>query len=209
MSLSVKEKTQARLVFLGAAGVGKTSLIRRFLQDNFDPKHRHTVEELHSTEYETAGGTQVKIEVLDTSGSYEFPAMRKLSMQSGDAFALVYSVDDPETFERVKRLREEILEVKEEKNPPIVVVGNKKEEDVAQQVFWKEVMSTVELEWNSCLIETSAKENLNVTEVFRALLTEVNLPCRLSPALRRRRETIPNEGNRKPPMNKTNSCIIC
>uniref|UniRef100_A0A8C5MTH4 GTP-binding protein Rhes n=1 Tax=Leptobrachium leishanense TaxID=445787 RepID=A0A8C5MTH4_9ANUR len=209
MSLSVKEKTTARLVFLGAAGVGKTSLIQRFLQDAFDPKHRHTVEELHSTEYETAGGTQVKIEILDTSGSYEFPAMRKLSMQSGDAFALVYSVDDPDSFERVRRLREEILEVKEEKSPPIVVVGNKKDEAVTQKVPWKETMSIVELEWNSSLLETSAKENLNVTEVFRALLTEVNLPYRLSPALRRRRETIPNEGNSKPPMNKTNSCSMC
>ncbi|KAM4664548.1 GTP-binding protein Rhes-like [Discoglossus pictus] len=209
MSLSVKEKNQVRLVFLGAAGVGKTSLIRRFLQDSFDPKHKRTVEELHSTEYEAVGGTQVKIEILDTSGSYEFPAMRKLSMRSGDAFVLVYAVDNPESFENVKRLREEILEAKEEKSPPIVVVGNKRDEGAVQKVSWEEVLSTVELEWNSRLLETSAKDNLNVTEMFRELLKEVNLPSRLSPALRRRRETIPNGGNTKPPMNKTNSCSIC
>lgn len=209
MSLSVKEKNHIRLVFLGAAGVGKTALIHRFLQDTFDPKHRRTVEELHSTEYETAEGTQVTIEILDTTGSYEFPAMRKLSMRCGDAFALVYSVDNPESFEIVQRLREEILDAKEEKSPPMVVIGNKKDNGDAQKVFWDDVMGMVELEWNCRLLETSAKENLNVTEVFRELLREVNLPCRLSPALRKRRETIPNEQNRKPPMNKTNSCIIC
>ncbi|XP_075033844.1 ras-related protein Rap-1b-like [Mixophyes fleayi] len=209
MSLSVKEKTQIRLVFLGAAGVGKTSLIHRFLQDTFDPKHRRTVEELHSTEYETTDGTQVKIEILDTTGSYEFPAMRKLSMRSGDAFALVYSVDNPDSFEIVKRLREEILDAKEEKSPSMVVVGNKKDNGDGQKVFWDDAMATVELEWNCRLLETSAKENINVTEIFRELLREVNLPSQLSPALRKRRETIPNEQNCKPPMNKTNSCIIC
>lgn len=209
MSLSVKEKNHFRLVFLGAAGVGKSSLIHRFLQDTFEPKHKRTVEELHSTEYETTDGEEVKIEILDTTGSYEFPAMRKLSMRSGDAFALVYSVDNPDSLEIVKRLREEILDVKEEKCPPMVVVGNKKDNVDAQKVFWDDVMTTVELEWNCRLLETSAKENLNVTEVFRELLREVNLPSRLSPALRKRRETIPNEQNCKPPMNKTNSCSIC
>ncbi|KAM9296983.1 ras-related protein Rap-1b-like [Gastrophryne carolinensis] len=209
MSLSVKEKNHFRLVFLGAAGVGKTALIHRFLQDTFDPKHRRTVEELHSTEYETPEGTEVTIEILDTTGSYEFPAMRKLSMRNGDAFALVYSVENPDTFETVQRLREEILDVKEEKCPPMVVVGNKKDNPDAQKVFWDNLVEMVELEWNCRLLETSAKENLNVTEVFRELLKKVNLSSRLSPALRRRRETIPNEHNCKPPLNKTNSCSIC
>ncbi|KAM4692376.1 ras-related protein Rap-1b-like [Rhinophrynus dorsalis] len=210
MSLSVKEKRQVRLVFLGAAGVGKTSLISRFLHDTFDPKYRRTVEELHVTEYEAACGTQVKIEILDTTGSFEFPAMRKLSMQSGDAFALVYTVDDPDTFEQVRRLREEILEAKGDKSPPIVVVGNKRDGGGdAPKESWEEKQSTVEMEWNSRLVETSAKDNLNVLEVFMELLREVNLPSRLSPALRRRRETIPNAIRCKPPMNKTNSCNVC
>ncbi|KAE8577056.1 hypothetical protein XENTR_v10004413 [Xenopus tropicalis] len=209
MSLSTKEKRQIRLVFLGAAGVGKTSLISRFLLDTFDPKHRRTVEELHSTEYEATCGTQVRVEIMDTSGSYEFPAMRKLNMKSGDAFALVYTMDDPDSFEMVKHLREEILEAKGDKSPPIVVVANKKDLGGNMKVPWEEALSTVELEWNHRLLETSAKENLNVTEVFTEVLREVNLPSRLSPALRRRRETIPNGGSFKPPMNKTNSCSIC
>ena len=53
--MDVKEKTEVRLVFMGAAGVGKTALIQRFLQDSFEPKHRRTVEELHSKEYEVGG----------------------------------------------------------------------------------------------------------------------------------------------------------
>ncbi|XP_028829777.1 ras-related protein Rap-2a-like isoform X2 [Denticeps clupeoides] len=206
MSLDVKEKMQVRLVFLGAAGVGKTALIHRFLQDTFEPKHRRTVEELHSKDYEI-GGVKVTVEIMDTSGSYSFPAMRKLSIQNSDAFALVYAIDDPKSLEAVKIFREEILEVKEDKYTPIVVVGNKLDCESDRQVSAEDVLSTVELDWNHSFLETSAKENENVVEVFRELLQHANLPSHLSPALRRRRETFPNE-NIRPPMNKTNSCIL-
>ncbi|KAJ8264127.1 hypothetical protein GJAV_G00145490 [Gymnothorax javanicus] len=207
MSLKVKEKTHVRLVFLGAAGVGKTALIRRFLQDTFETKHRRTVEELHSKEYEI-GGIKVTIEIMDTSGSYSFPAMRKLSIQNSDAFALVYAIDDPESLEAVKSLRDEILEVKEDKFTPIVVVGNKTDRASERLVSSEDVLSTVELEWNNCFLEASAKKNENVLEVFRELLQQANLPSCLSPALRRRRETFPKDNGMRPPMNKANSCAV-
>nr|XP_056717352.1 GTP-binding protein Rhes-like [Euleptes europaea] len=208
MSLAVKEKSQVRLVFLGAAGVGKTALIHRFLLDTFEPKHRRTVEELHTKEYEV-NGTTIKVEILDTSGSYSFPAMRKLSIQNSDAFALVYAVDDAESFDYVKSLHDEILELKEDKFPPIVVVGNKAEAGGLRQVLPEDALSLVELDWNSRFLEASAKENENVVEVFRELLQQVNLPSRLSPALRRRRETLPKGPPLRPPMNKANSCTVC
>ncbi|XP_033986129.1 GTP-binding protein Rhes-like [Trematomus bernacchii] len=207
MSLEVKEKTHVRLVFLGAAGVGKTALIQRFLEDTFEPKHKRTVEEMHSKEYDI-GGVKISVEILDTSGSYSFPAMRKLSIQNSDAFALVYAVDDPESLEAVKRLRDEILEIKEDKYTPIVVVGNKVDRVKERQVSNEEVLSTVEMDWNNSYLEASAKENANVVEVFKELLQQANLPCRISPALRRRRETFPKDTNLRPPMNKTNSCIL-
>ncbi|KAK6481703.1 GTP-binding protein Rhes-like [Huso huso] len=210
MSLAVKEKTTVRLVFFGAAGVGKTALIQRFLQDKFDPKYKRTVEELHSIE-NVIDGVKIKIEIMDTSGSYSFPAMKKLCIRNSDAFALVYSIDDPESFEEVRRLRDEVLEIKEDKCTPIVVVGNKADQENQRQVLAEDVMSTVELDWNASYLEASAKDNSNVIGVFKELLQQVNLPSRLSPALHRRRETYPKVldlGVRRPRMNKTNSCTI-
>lgn len=207
MSFEVKEKTEVRLVFLGAAGVGKTALIQRFLKDTFEPKHRRTVEELHRTEYEV-GGVKVTINIMDTSGSYSFPAMRKLSIQNSDAFALVYAVDDPVSLEAVRSLRDEILEVKENKYTPIVVIGNKIDRRGERQVSSDDVLSTVELDWNHSFLESSAKDDVNVLEAFRELLQRANLPSWLSPALCRRRETYPKEGGRRPTMCKTNSCRI-
>ncbi|XP_003964544.2 rasd family member 4 [Takifugu rubripes] len=205
MSFKVKEKTEVRLVFLGAAGVGKTALIQRFLKDTFEPKHRRTVEELHRKEY-VVGGVKVTISIMDTSGSYSFPAMRKLSIQNSDAFALVYAVDDPQSLEAVKSLREEILEVKEDKFTPILVIGNKIDRQSERQLSSEDVLSTVELDWNHSFMESSAKDNINVVESFRELLSQANLPSWLSPALCRRRDTV--EGSQQPRLNKNNSCSV-
>lgn len=206
MSSEVKEK-EVHVVFLGAAGVGKTALIQRFLKDTFEPKHRRTVEELHRKEYQV-GDVKVTINIMDTSGSYSFPAMRKLSIQNSDAVALVYAVDDPESLEAVKSLRHEILEVKEDKYTPIVVIGNKIDRHSERLVSSKDVLTTVELDWNHSFLESSAKDNVNVLEAFRELLQQANLPGWLSPKLHRRRETLPKERSKRPPMNKNNSCLI-
>lgn len=47
-------------------------------------------------------------------GTYQFPAMRKLAINSGDAFILVYSVDNPQSFDDLEQLRQTILAEREQ-----------------------------------------------------------------------------------------------
>jgi len=133
----VLPKTRYRIVVMGAAAVGKTCIVSRLLYAKFLTEYKETVEELHSGQYEV-NGLPLTLDILDTSGSYQFPAMRRLSITMGDAFVLVYSVDDAASFEAVKRLRQEIICEKEKDvdtsspdergrcgSVPIVIVGNK------------------------------------------------------------------------------------
>ncbi|XP_056308412.1 RASD family member 3 [Danio aesculapii] len=210
MSLLVQEHRTVRFVFLGAAGVGKTALITRFLQDRFDTKYTRTVEELHALEYDTEGA-RVRIEILDTSGSYAFPAMRALCIRTGDAFALVYAADEPDSLEEVQRLREEILELKGESFTGITVIENKADLCSRSRQATAEAMRAVEEDWGAGFVETSARTGDNVTAVFRDLLQQMKLPSRVSPALRRRTQTMSRElteKREKPPMKKNNSCIL-
>ena len=57
-------------------------------------------------------GLHQRIEIVDTTGDPQFPAMRKLNIQNGDAFVLVYSVTDIESFRTATALSEIILELK-------------------------------------------------------------------------------------------------
>lgn len=113
-----------KVVVMGAAKVGKSSLICQFLYGTFSPKYKRTVEEMHHGDF-SVGGVTLTLDILDTSGVNDFPAMRALSMSSADAFILVYDVNDASTFEEVRALRDQIHETKGGTAVPIVVVGNK------------------------------------------------------------------------------------
>lgn len=104
-TIHLMRKQQHRVVVMGAAKVGKTCIISQFLYDKFNPRYKQTVEELHRGEYELADGSALTLDILDTSGSFEFPAMRTLSITTGAAFILVYAADDKESWHEVERLR--------------------------------------------------------------------------------------------------------
>jgi len=81
-----------RLVVLGSGRVGKSSIIRRLLKDEFaegykatvedhhrrgyPPSRTSTVEDLHCRDYDI-DGTTIKVDILDTAGNLEFPAGSK------------------------------------------------------------------------------------------------------------------------------------
>jgi GTPase SAR1 family protein len=55
-----------------------------------------------------------QVDFLDTAGDLSFPAMRRLSITNAQAFVLVYSINDPNSFEIVKSVFEEIREVRQD-----------------------------------------------------------------------------------------------
>ncbi|EAA05193.4 AGAP011306-PA [Anopheles gambiae str. PEST] len=196
---SINSNVRHKIVMMGAAKVGKSSLITQFLYSSFSPKYKRTVEEMHHGHF-SVGGVNLTLDILDTSGSYEFPAMRALSISSADAFILVYDVTDSITFEEVKAIREQIHEIKSTTAVPIVVVGNKTdlsdEDEDLRQVPRDTTESMVTVDWENGFVEASAKLNRNVTQIFKELLVQAKITYNLSPALRRRRrQSLPQQAS--------------
>lgn len=56
------------------------------------------------------------------------------------------------------------------------------------------------MDWENGFVETSAKDNINVSKVFKELLTQAKIKYNLSPALRRRRrQSLPVAAGGAPP----------
>jgi small GTP-binding protein len=155
---------------------------------------------MHHGEFDVAG-VRLTLDILDTSGAQEFPAMRALSISSADAFILVYSLEEPdESFEEVRELRDLILSTKGEAAVPIVVVGNKLDMVDESEVERETVESIVTLDWEHGYVQSSAKDNKNVAKCFQELLNQAKVKYNLSPALRqrRRRQSLPAASGTSP-----------
>ncbi|OXA43792.1 GTP-binding protein Di-Ras2 [Folsomia candida] len=74
-----------RLVTLGGPAVGKSAIVKRFLFNTFSEKYKPTVEDLYNQEYDF-GSVTLKVDILDTAGDLQFPAMRRLSIATGQHF---------------------------------------------------------------------------------------------------------------------------
>ncbi|XP_065160742.1 ras-related protein Rap-2a-like isoform X1 [Atheta coriaria] len=197
-----------KIVVMGSAKVGKSSLITQFLYGTFSPKYKRTVEEMHHSDFNVSG-VHLMLDILDTSGAYEFPAMRALSISSADAFILVYDVTNAETFDEVRTLRDQIHEIKGGTAVPIVIVGNKVDMVGNREVDTSTTETTATLEWENGFVEASAKDNINVSKVFKELLVQAKVKYNLSPALRRRRrQSLPSHPAPPPASHNPSSAVI-
>ncbi|TKC49948.1 hypothetical protein EI555_020371 [Monodon monoceros] len=128
------------VVVVGSAGVGKSVLVQRCVRGNFREAYLPTIEDTH-------------FQALGCS-------------HKGHAFILVYSVTKKQTLEELKPLDELIRQLKG--NSPqkcaIILVGKKCDES-HREVSEKEGAAYAS-EWNCAFLETSAKMNINVQELF-------------------------------------------
>ncbi|XP_074662660.1 GTP-binding protein Di-Ras1-like [Tubulanus polymorphus] len=189
--MSCYRKKPVKVVLMGAAAVGKTCIVQRFMFDKFPEEHKRTIEDNHQCEFSI--NNSFRLDILDTTGSYQFPAMRKLAITKGEIFFIVFAINELSTFEQVSALREEIIGIKSDAH--IIIVGNKFDR-VEWQLDFSFYEETVH-DWGHELIKTSAKNNVNVTELFRKCIpshvqNELVLYCQLPPSKRyKRRETVP------------------
>ena len=98
---------------------------------------------------------------------------------------------------------------------PIVVVGNKCDlAEEGKRAVTREIAETIALfDWECGYVECSAKQNLHIVDVFKELLVQAKVRYNLSPAVRRRRQSLPNYvtgsgSTRNKHMLKRNSCTV-
>ncbi|XP_075587908.1 ras-related protein Rap-2b [Dermatophagoides farinae] len=165
---------QFKVAVFGSSRVGKTSIVRRILPTStFVDEHIPTVEELHQVEFKTRNSDMtIMLDLLDTSGTYPFPAMRDLAIQTADAFILVYAVDDQESLDEICRLKEHILKLRGPNIPPLVVVANKIDLTESRVIDVNLIDSIISIDWEFGHVECSAKNDENVKRILSQLFRQ-------------------------------------
>jgi len=161
-----------KIVVLGSGGVGKSALTVQFVQGIFVEKYDPTIEDSYRKPVEV-DTEQYMLEILDTAGTEQFTAMRDLYMKNGQGFAMVYSIIAQSTFNDLPDLRDQILRVKDCDSVPMVLVGNKCDlKD--QRVITYDQGEGLAKRFNCTFMEASAKEKINVDNIFYDLVKQIN-----------------------------------
>ncbi|WP_055447027.1 Rab family GTPase [Lacinutrix mariniflava] len=129
-------KVSKKIVLLGHFGVGKSSLIRRFVENTFSEDYKVTIG-VHIFKKNITipeQGTDVSLVIWDLEGNDDITNTRLSYLLGTHAFIYVYDVTRPATYES---LESEINFLKEkQKNTSITVVGNK--EDLVTKAYLKQ-----------------------------------------------------------------------
>lgn len=124
---------EAKICVLGAQGVGKTSLLHRYVKGTFDPPSVSSTigaSFLVKKVLDVDSGTTVRLQLWDTAGQERFRAISRLYYRGASAVVLCYSILDEESFLEMGRWLREVKQNLDE-NVIIHVVGTKA--DVAEQ----------------------------------------------------------------------------
>jgi len=113
-----------QLVVVGSGGVGKSCLTIRFLKDEFSNEYDPTIEENYRKSV-IVDQVNATVNIIDTAGQQEYTALRDQHLKDGKGFLLVFALNDKNTFEEVRQLRDQIIKLKDTKRVPIVICGNK------------------------------------------------------------------------------------
>ncbi len=156
---------QKKIALLGAAGVGKTSLVRRFVSSLFDEKYLTTIGVKVDKKALRVGTDEVTLMIWDVAGAEEHFSVPSTYLRGATGYVLVADGTRPDTFETAARLVEQVD--RDLGELPFVFVVNKK--DLADA--WRAESADLDAlrPRSVAVLPSSAKTGEGVEEAFQRL----------------------------------------
>ncbi|KAK3670221.1 Vacuolar protein sorting-associated protein 21 [Recurvomyces mirabilis] len=119
-----KPSSSVKLVLLGEAAVGKSSLVLRFVNNDFQPNKEPTIGAAFLTQKTHLPTRTIKFEIWDTAGQERFASLAPMYYRNAQAALVVYDVTRASSLGKARHW---VAELQRQASPGIVVclVGNK------------------------------------------------------------------------------------
>ncbi|KAJ2302089.1 GTP-binding protein, partial [Coemansia sp. RSA 2706] len=144
--------------------VGKSTAIQRFLGNEFNEHYQPTIKNTH-TKKMSINKVEYNLSIIDTAGQDETSLLDSSYVGTADVYVIAFSVTFRKSFEIVQVIRDKILDMSGAETVAMVLVGNKSDLRGDRQVSKAEA-EQVAAKFGCPYVETSAKENLNIDQVF-------------------------------------------
>ena len=155
-----------KIILIGNSGVGKSSILQRYIQKVFNDSYSSTIGVDFFMKSITIGDKSIKLQLWDTAGTEKFRSITTGYYRGADAAFVVFDLSAKSSFKAVSEWIENYYKYKNpdsEKN--VVLIGNKVDLVDKREVTQEEAENYVK-DNNIFYFETSAKEGKNIEECF-------------------------------------------
>ena len=153
-----------KILLLGDSGVGKSSIILRYIENNFSQNLMNSIGVDFKLKNIEVKGKKVKLQVWDTAGQERFRTITTSYYKGAQAIIVVFDITDRDSFEHVKNWMADVDKFAKE-GVLRILSGNKCDLEHMRKISkdeGKELASKYGIQY----IETSAKETTNIEELF-------------------------------------------
>jgi len=151
-----------KIITLGDSGVGKTSIINRYVNNTFNDNTASTIG-MNNQKKDVFFNKKEKVSLhlIDTCGQEKYRALTRSYLQNTDAVLFVFAFNDKESFDNIKEWMNLFYENNKIKEKPQILLGNKS--DLKSEIDENLIDEFVKNN-NIKYIKTSAKDKININE---------------------------------------------
>ncbi|KAL4501421.1 hypothetical protein ABPG72_021228 [Tetrahymena utriculariae] len=163
---------KVKILTLGESGVGKSSLLLRYKDDKFAGNFVTTLGVEYKQKQIQIENIPLTVQVWDTAGQERFKTITPNYYRSVDGALLVFDISELETFDKIEYWIQDLQKDADLTKVIMVLVGNKSDLDEKRKVDFQTAQKKAQ-EYQIEYIETSAKTNSNVDQVFEMIVRKV------------------------------------
>ncbi len=155
-----------RIITLGDSGVGKTSIINRYVKNIFNDNNPSTVGVSFAIKELYINKQKIRLKLIDTCGQERYKALTNAYLKNTDACFFIFALNDRDSFDNIKMWMDLFYQNHKINEIPSILIGNKSdlESDIEDNIINEFAQNT-----NIEFIKTSAKEKININEVMEKL----------------------------------------
>jgi len=161
-----------KVLMIGDAGVGKSSMLLRFTDDSFDDHIQSTIGVDFKVKHLDVAGKRIKLTIWDTAGQERFRTLTSSYYRGAQGVVLVYDVTRRDSFENLEQWLKEVKMYSPNNGEGVVklLVGNKV--DLDRKVGREEAEDWARSQ-GMLFLEASAKTKTGIRQCFMEVVNKI------------------------------------
>ena len=160
-----------KIVLIGDSNVGKTNILSKYLQNEFNPDSKATVGVEFGSKTFNINDNVIKAQIWDTAGTEKYRSITNAYYKGAKGVFVVYDISRKASFNNIDKWLFDLKNNGDE-NINIVIIGNKIDLENQREVTTEEGEKKAIIN-KASFIETSAKNGDNIEKAFNLMIENV------------------------------------